>query len=145
MEPVPPVAAPVAPDSQLPLGKGKEVVVKEQPPAPSFLTAALPTPVVLPAQAATGTASSSLTLETVVLPGLDLDPSAGVTSPNSVMEAYEVFSSPAVSPGDDVMEHDGTEDFFLDLPDLDEPVASFDSSKKRKIEEGDEFSSPFLP
>jgi len=130
VESVPPVAAPVAPDSQLPFGKGKEVVVKEQPLAPSFFAATLPTPVVQPDQAAMGTASSSLTLETVFLPGLDLGPTMGVTSPNYVMDASEVFSSPAVSPGDNAMEHDGTEDFFLDLADLDEPVASSDSSKK---------------
>jgi len=142
---VPPVATPVAPASQLPLGKGKEVVVEEQPPAPSTFAAALPTSGVLADPASTGTASSSLSLETVVIPGLDLDHSVGITSPNSALEASEVFSSPAVSPGDDVMEHDGTEDFFLDLPELEEPVASSDSSKKRKIEEGDEFSSPFLP
>ena len=43
------------------------------------------------------------------------------------------------------MDDDGNGDFFLELADLDEPVTSFDSSKKRKIEEGGEFSSPFFP
>jgi len=118
--------------------------VAEQSPAP-FLAADNPSPVVLPNPAVMSNASSSVTMATVVLPGLDLDPSGGVLSPNSALEASEVFSSPAVSPGDDVMEYDGTEDYFLDLPDLDEPVASSDSSKKRKLEEGEEFSSPFLP
>ena len=144
VEPVSPVAASGPQKSQLPLGKGKEVEVAEQSPAP-FLAADNPSPVVLPNPAVMSNASSSVTMATVVLPGLDLDPSGGVLSPNSALEASEVFSSPAVSPGDDVMEYDGTEDYFLDLPDLDEPVASSDSSKKRKLEEGEEFSSPFLP
>ena len=39
------------------------------------------------------------------------------------------------------MDQDGEDDFFLELDDLDEPVMSTESSKKRKLEEGEEFSS----
>jgi len=61
------------------------------------------------------------------------------------MDAFEVFSSPAGTPGEVIMEDDGNDDFFRQLADLDEPMASSDSSKKRKLEEGDELSSPFFP
>ena len=64
-------------------------------------------------------------------------------SPTSVLSAAEVFSSPAASPGGSrAMELDDSEDFFRDLEDLEGPVGSTDSSKKRKLEEGEEFSSP---
>ena len=147
VEPVPLLSAPVAPDSQPSFGKGKDqVVVEQQPLATTSFVAALSIPAFLPAQAATGAASSSRTLETVVLLGLDVgSPAVDGTSPNSVVDVSDVFSSPAVTPGDDAMEHDGIEDFFLEFADLEELVVSSDSLKKRKLEEGDEFSSPFLP
>ena len=82
----------------------------------------------------------------MLLLGLDLgSPAVDGTSPNSVVDVSDVFSSPAVTPGDDAMEHDGIEDFFLELADLEELVVSSDSLKKRKLKEGDEFSSPFFP
>ena len=42
------------------------------------------------------------------------------------------------------MEHDGSEDSFLKLADLDTLVESTNSSKKRKLEEWEEFSFPFI-
>lgn len=42
---------------------------------------------------------------------------------------------------DDTMDHDGEEDIFLDLEDLHDPAISAYSSKKRKLEEGEEASS----
>lgn len=69
------------------------------------------------------------------------------SSPSSPLQATEVFSSPSLDPltesqGDDhAMDHDGEDDFFLELDDLDEPMMSTESSKKRKVEEGEEFSS----
>jgi len=38
-------------------------------------------------------------------------------------------------------DHDWEDDIFLDLDDLNDPAFSGDSSKKRKLEEGDESSS----
>ena len=82
----------------------------------------------------------------MVLPELDPGSLAlAAASPTSVVDASDVFSSPAGTPGDVLMEDDGNDNFFLQLADLDEPVASSNSLKKRKIEEGDEFSSPFFP
>jgi len=42
------------------------------------------------------------------------------------------------------MDQDGDEDFFLDLEELPGSAISTDSSKKRKIEEGEECSSRFV-
>jgi len=90
-------------------------------------------------------ASSAAPKPTEVLP----DPSSTasplpVPSPTSVLSAAEVFSSPAASPrGSGAMELDDSEAFFRDLEDLEGPVGSTDSSKKRKLEEGEEFSSPY--
>jgi len=39
------------------------------------------------------------------------------------------------------MEQDGTDDFFLELDDLYNPAISTNSTKKRKIEEGEDCSS----
>ena len=69
------------------------------------------------------------------------------SSPSSLFQAIELFSSPSLDPftkqqgEDNAMDHDGEDDFFLELDDLDEPGVSTESSKKRKIEEGEEFSS----
>jgi len=68
-------------------------------------------------------------------------------SPTSPLQATEVFSSPSsISPSihpsaDDLMDQDGDEDFFFDLEELADPAISTDSSKKRKIEDGEECSS----
>jgi len=64
--------------------------------------------------------------------------------PTSVLSAAEVFSSPVATPGvSGDMELDGSDEFFLELADLDAPVGFTDSTKKRKLEEGEEFFSSF--
>jgi len=71
-------------------------------------------------------------------------------SPISPLQATEVFSSPSTaSPSihpsaEDLMEHDGEDDFFLALAEMDDPAISSDSAKKRKIEDGEECSSRFV-
>ena len=59
-----------------------------------------------------------------------------MASPTSPLQATEVFSSPSI--------HDGNEDFFLDLDEMEDPAISTDSAKKRKIEDGEECSSCYL-
>ena len=83
----------------------------------------------------------------MVLPFPDITSSTQVgPSPTSMLSASEIFSSFAATPrDDDCMEHDRTEAFFPELADLEAPVVSTNSSKKRKLEEGEEFSSPFIP
>ena len=67
-----------------------------------------------------------------------------IPSPISVLSAAKVFSSPVITPGvSGDMDLDGSDEFFLQLADLDAPVGSTDSTKKRKLEEGEEFSSSF--
>jgi len=57
--------------------------------------------------------------------------------------ASEVFSSLGATLGeDDCMKHDSNEDFYLELTNLDEQMASTDSSKKRNLRSGK--SSPPL-
>jgi len=71
-------------------------------------------------------------------------PCASHTSP---LQATEVLSSPtndtpsAHFSAEDFMEQDGSDDFFLDLDDMHDPAISSDSTKKRKLEEGEECSS----
>jgi len=73
-------------------------------------------------------------------------PALVAPSPTSVMCASEVSSYLAATPDDDdCMENEGTKAFFLELADLDAPVAFTNSSKKTKLEKGEEFSSPFFP
>jgi len=89
-------------------------------------------------------ASSVAPEPTVVL----LDPTSTesplhIPSPTSVLSAADVFSSPVASPGGSgAMELDDSEAFFRELEDLEGPVGSTDSTKKQKLEEGEEFSSP---
>ena len=134
--------------------KGKAVLTDLDCKHPASLSGCDPSlvapysPIVAPTVRPTATA---LGLEPVVVPspshtrpvviGL---PSASPTSP---LQATEVLSSPSnITPSDhfsaeDFMDQDGTEDFFLDLDDLNEPAVSSDSVKKRKLEEGEECSS----
>ena len=138
---------PLNPDSQASHGKGKApLFVEEQPLAPPVIPTVPSCPTHKAAQSASGEASSSRTLVTMVLPKLEQDSLAlAAASPSSVLDASKVFSSPAGTPGEVIMEDDGNDDFFRQLADLDEPMASSNSSKKRKLEEGDELSSPFFP
>ena len=65
-----------------------------------------------------------------------------VSSPISMLQAAVVFSSPnELHEGGENMDNDGVKEYFLKLDDLDDPVISTDSSKKRKIEDGEEYSS----
>jgi len=134
-------------DPQHSHGKGKSpIVIEKQSLVPPVLPVAPPCQAPRALQTESGEASSSRTLATVVLPELDPGRNAVVAaSPNSVMDASEVFSSPMGTPGEVLMEDDGNDDFFRQLADLDEPMASTDSLKKRKFDEGDECSSPFSP
>jgi len=147
VEPVAQAPPRVHQNSQLSHGKGKSpLCVEEQFLHPPCLPSAAPCQAPRAAHSDPGEASSSRTQATVVLPDLDPASSALVAaSPSSVLEASEVFSSPAGTPGEVLMEDDGHDDFFRQLADLDEPMASTDSMKKRKFEEGDECSSPFSP
>ena len=83
-------------------------------------------------------------------PPLPVGEISAVHSPTSPLQATEVFSSPSnVSPsihpsGEDLMEQDGDDDFFLDLDEMEDPAISSDSVKKRKIEDGEECSSRYL-
>jgi len=149
VEPLQSQPSPLAHDSLADKGKGKgklgcQLSISE------LLSAANPIahpPLSKMEHAGKEASPSSLPKPTVVLPFQDLTSTPlAAPSPTSMLSAFEVFSSPAVTPDDiDCMAHDGPKAFFLELADLDEPVASTDSSKKRKLEEGEEFSSVFFP
>jgi len=68
--------------------------------------------------------------------------SLSVSSPTSVLCANDAFSSPLPHcEGEDAMDQDRDEDYFLEPDDLVYSVVSNESSKKRKLEEGEECSS----
>ena len=88
-------------------------------------------------------AGSSLPFPTVVLPlTTTTSQSTPVLSPTFVLCVVATFSSP-VSHGEAVeaMNQDGDEDYFLELDDLVDSMVSTESSRKRKLEEGEECSS----
>uniref|UniRef100_A0A7C9D9V6 Uncharacterized protein n=1 Tax=Opuntia streptacantha TaxID=393608 RepID=A0A7C9D9V6_OPUST len=53
--------------------------------------------------------------------------------PNDEADSSALFTT--------VMDHDGDDEIFMDLEDLIDPAISSESSKKRKLEDGDEASS----
>ena len=138
-----PLHPPLASQSLASKGKGKEVLGGE----PSFANVLPPADLVPHSlsleDAAIEVAPFAALEPTMVLPFLESTSSPpAALSPISVLSASEVFSSPAATPGEvDGMEHDRSKDFFIELADLDAPMGSTDSSKKRKLEEG----LPFHP
>jgi len=135
VEPKSPTHLPPAAPSVHPLDKGKGKLGSD-PSAGSELPSGCGQsgPVLVPSAAPEPT-------EVLPEPSSDASP-IPMPSPASVLCAAEAFSSPAASPGGSGdMEMDDSEDFFRDLEDLEGPVDSTDSSKKRKLEEGEEFSS----
>jgi len=132
----------LAEDAVPALSKGKGKLVPEEEPSktPAILSPSSPAKTVL---VGPEVATSSRPVDIEMIPSLDpASPAAAITSPTSVLYASELLSSPVAPPGDDNgMEHEA---FYLELVDLDEPVACSDSSKKRKHEDGEEFSSPFF-
>ena len=69
-----------------------------------------------------------------------------IPSPMFVLCTNDLFCSP-VHPcdGEDDMEQDGDEDYFLELDDLVDSMVFTESLKKRKLEEGEECSSRCPP
>ena len=87
--------------------------------------------------------TSPLASPAVLLPIAEASsPSIPVSSPTSVLCANDVLAALG-HPGDGEadMDQDGDEDYFLELGDLVDYVVSTESSKKRKLKEGDECSS----
>ena len=144
VEPSSPIRSPLAAHPLSPLGKGKEKLDCE-PSVADLLPDTL-----APSGSALGplenkSSSSAGPTPIVVLPVLNCTTYPPVIpSPTSVLSAAEVFSSPVTTPGvSGDMDLDGSNEFFLKLADLDAHVGSTDSTKKRKLEEGEEFSSSF--
>jgi len=70
-----------------------------------------------------------------------------VVNPTSPLQTTKIFSSPSHEPllehqgGQELMDHDRDEDFFLGLDNLEDLDVSTESSRKSKFEKGDECSS----
>ncbi|KAJ8424070.1 hypothetical protein Cgig2_017672 [Carnegiea gigantea] len=142
-EPIPSTpTAPNHPQEKKDKGKGKAVINSGAGPVNS------PDEVCQPSKVNSFSSFVSSTPARIMSPSRSI-PLNATSSPSSPLHATEVFSSPSLEPftdpqgEDNAMDHDGKDDFFLELDDLGEPVMSTESSKKRKIEEGEEFSSHF--